>query len=60
MDGFKVEVIDPVEDYQQYMESIFDFNMIRKFIKGCYGRTPFKMVLDSMNGGKNKITLVFS
>lgn len=53
MDGFKVEVVDPVNDYLQYMKSIFDFNLIRNFIKGHDGKNPFKIVLDSMNGGKN-------
>ncbi len=32
--GMAVEVIDPVADYAELMESLFDFNLIREKIKG--------------------------
>jgi phosphoglucomutase len=32
--GMAVEVIDPVADYAELMESLFDFDLIRKKIKG--------------------------
>jgi phosphoglucomutase len=39
-----VEVIDPVEPYARLMESLFDFESIRKLIKN-----NFKMCIDSMH-----------
>lgn len=50
-----VEVIDSVTDYLQLMKSIFDFNVIRKLIKGSENRAPFNILIDSMNGGKDTI-----
>ncbi|VVC32519.1 Hypothetical protein CINCED_3A020357 [Cinara cedri] len=47
---FVVEVIDSVVDYLQLMKSIFDFDAIRKLIKGSENRAPFNILIDSMNG----------
>jgi len=35
------------------MKSIFDFDIIRKLIKGSDTKAPFNILIDSMNGGKN-------
>ena len=43
--SMKVEVINPVADYADMMESLFDFDLIRKFISG----ENFQMCIDSMN-----------
>ena len=39
-----VEVIDPVEPYARLMESLFDFDKIRQFVK-----QDFKLCIDSMH-----------
>lgn len=36
------------------MKSIFDFDVIRKLIQGSDTKAPFNILIDSMNGGKNK------
>ena len=41
--GMTVEVIDPVADYAELMESLFDFDAIRGLISG-----GFRVVMDSM------------
>ncbi len=41
----EVEVIDPLEDYVALMERIFDFDMLRDFLRG-----GFRMRFDAMNG----------
>ena len=41
--GMTVEVIDPVADYAELMESLFDFGAIRSLISG-----GFRVVMDSM------------
>lgn len=33
------------------MKSIFDFDIIRKLIKGSDNKAPFNILIDSMNGG---------
>lgn len=43
---FKVEVIDPVEDWMRMMKSIFDFGMIKKLIQ----RPDFKFAYDGLHG----------
>ena len=45
LDGMTVEVIDPIADYAELMESLFDFAAIRALVTG--GR--FRMCLDAMN-----------
>ncbi len=40
-----VEVIDSVQDYQELMESLFDFDRIQKMVTG----SDFKMCIDSMH-----------
>jgi len=42
--GMAVEVIDPVKDYAELMESLFDFAAIRAMFKG-----GFRMAMDSMH-----------
>ena len=42
--GMKVEVIDPVADYADLMETLFDFPAIRALIAG-----GFRVVIDSMS-----------
>lgn len=34
------------------MKSIFDFDAIRKLIKGSDNKPPFNILIDSMNGGR--------
>jgi phosphoglucomutase len=41
----EVEVIDPLEDYVALMERIFDFDLLRDFLRG-----DFRMRFDAMNG----------
>ena len=43
---FVVEVISPVDDYLEMMKDIFDFNMIKMYLKGN------KILLNSLHGGK--------
>ncbi|KQZ12915.1 phosphoglucomutase [Mesorhizobium sp. Root554] len=42
--GMTVEVIDPVTDYAELMEELFDFNALRKLFK-----SGFRMAFDSMS-----------
>jgi phosphoglucomutase len=42
--GMTVEVIDPVKDYAELMESLFDFAAIKKMFKG-----GFRMAFDAMH-----------
>jgi phosphoglucomutase len=42
--GMTVEVIDPVKDYAQLMESLFDFNALRKLFE-----SGFRMRFDAMH-----------
>ncbi|WP_104664595.1 alpha-D-glucose phosphate-specific phosphoglucomutase [Ensifer adhaerens] len=44
LDGMTITVIDPVADYAELMESLFDFNAIRKMISG-----GFRVVFDAMS-----------
>ncbi len=44
IDGMTITVIDPVADYAELMESLFDFNAIRKMISG-----GFRVVFDAMS-----------
>ncbi len=44
VNGFTVEVIDPVADYADLMESLFDFDAIRALFK-----TGFRMKFDAMH-----------
>jgi phosphoglucomutase len=43
-DGMAVEVIDPVADYAELMESLFDFGAIRAMFRG-----GFRMAFDAMH-----------
>jgi len=44
MEGMQVEVIDPVEDYADMLEGLFDFNAIRQLFAG-----GFRMCFDAMS-----------
>uniref|UniRef100_A0A0L8GKU5 phosphoglucomutase (alpha-D-glucose-1,6-bisphosphate-dependent) n=1 Tax=Octopus bimaculoides TaxID=37653 RepID=A0A0L8GKU5_OCTBM len=44
-----VEIIDPVADYIAYMKELFDFNSIKKLLKGD-GCPKLDILLDSMHG----------
>ncbi|KAI6243029.1 Phosphoglucomutase [Aphelenchoides fujianensis] len=48
---FTVQVIDGIDPYVEYMEEIFDFMEIKRFLAGDFtdGR-PFKVLADSMHG----------
>jgi len=45
-DSFKVEVIDPTEDYIKLMKTIFDFDALKTFLT----RKDFSFRLDGMHG----------
>ncbi|XP_046399771.1 phosphoglucomutase [Ischnura elegans] len=45
-----VEIVDPVDDYLELMKEIFNFEEIRKLVKGGNGRPPFKLLINAMNG----------
>ncbi|MGE6782634.1 alpha-D-glucose phosphate-specific phosphoglucomutase [Ensifer adhaerens] len=44
LDGMTITVIDPVADYAELMESLFDFDAIRKMVSG-----GFRVVFDAMS-----------
>eukprot|EP01025_Chloroclados_australasicus_P023638 TRINITY_DN23922_c0_g1_i3.p1 TRINITY_DN23922_c0_g1~~TRINITY_DN23922_c0_g1_i3.p1 ORF type:complete len:565 (-),score=101.93 TRINITY_DN23922_c0_g1_i3:350-2044(-) len=44
-DGFEVEVIDPVADYFELLEKVFDFNLIKSLLS----RKDFRFVFDAMH-----------
>ena len=44
MEGMQVEIIDPVEDYADMLEGLFDFDAIRKLFAG-----GFRMRFDAMS-----------
>ncbi|KAE9618262.1 Phosphoglucomutase [Lupinus albus] len=43
--SFSVEVIDPVSDYLELLESVFDFHLI----KGLISRSDFRFIFDAMH-----------
>lgn len=45
----RVEIIDPISDYADYMEELFDFNSIRELIKG-----GFNAIFDGMNASSGE------
>jgi phosphoglucomutase len=45
LDGMEVEVIDPVSDYAQLMEALFDFDRIRELLTSGH----FRMCVDAMS-----------
>lgn len=45
IEGMQVDVIDPVADYADYMETLFDFEKIRALLK----QSDFSMLFDAMN-----------
>ena len=44
-----VEIIDPVADYAELMESLFDFDALRALLSGSSGAPPFRMRFDAMH-----------
>ena len=44
LEGMEIEVIDPIKDYLEMMQSIFDFDAIKKLFK-----SGFSFVFDAMN-----------
>jgi phosphoglucomutase len=45
LDGMRVEVIDPVADYAELMETLFDFDAIRELFRS----DSFRMCFDAMH-----------
>ena len=45
LEGMEVEVIDPVADYAELMESLFDFDAMRGLVSGA----GFRMMFDGMH-----------
>jgi len=45
VEGMTVEIIDPVSDYAELMESLFDFDQIRSLFRGG----KFRMVFDALS-----------
>lgn len=45
-----VDIIDSTEAYVKLMKSIFDFDLIKKFIKTQKETAGFKLLFDSLNG----------
>ena len=45
IEGMQVKIIDPVTDYADYMETLFDFDKIIDLLK----QTHFSMLFDAMN-----------
>ena len=43
--SFTVEVVDPVSDYLELLESVFDFELLRTFI----ARPDFRFKFDAMH-----------
>eukprot|EP00898_Chlorokybus_atmophyticus_P007730 jgi/Chlat1/7959/Chrsp69S07393 len=43
--SFKVEVVDPVADYLELLQQVFDFDMIKKFVT----RPDFRFTFDAMH-----------
>lgn len=48
---FIIEIVSSTSDYVELMKSIFDFEKLKLLIKGTEQRKPFKMLINSMNGG---------
>lgn len=48
---FTIDIIDSVNDYLEHMKDIFDFSSIKTLLQGSNNRPPFKVLINSMNGG---------
>ncbi|SCV01601.1 LAME_0G17282g1_1 [Lachancea meyersii CBS 8951] len=48
--GFLIDVVDSTADYVSLMKSIFDFDLIKRFIDVQRSTKGFKILFDSMNG----------
>ena len=49
LEGMTVEIIDPVADYAELMESLFDFDQIRSLFRGGNQGGKFRMVFDALS-----------
>src|SRR3954453_20944426 len=49
VEGMTVEIIDPVADYAELMESLFDFDQIRSLFHGGNQGGKFRMVFDALS-----------
>ena len=49
---FTVQIVDPVQDYMDYMKEIFDFSAIKNLLTGSGGKPPFKILMNALHGGK--------
>jgi phosphoglucomutase len=49
LEGMTVEIIDPVADYAELMESLFDFDQIRSLFRGGSRGGKFRMVFDALS-----------
>ena len=52
---FTLQILDPVQDYLEYMKEIFDFPSIRDFLSGAGGKPPLKVIMNALHGGRLKI-----
>ena len=50
---FVVEIIDQVDDYLEMMKNIFDFNMIKQYLKSN------KVLLNSLHGGMLSFSIYY-
>ena len=53
---FTVEVIDSVQDYMDYMKTIFDFDAIRSLLSGSGGQPKLKVLINALSGGAYMLT----
>jgi phosphoglucomutase len=49
LEDMTVEIIDPVADYAELMESLFDFDQIRSLFRGGNQGGKFRMVFDALS-----------
>ncbi|EIN03834.1 phosphoglucomutase [Punctularia strigosozonata HHB-11173 SS5] len=46
----EVEIIDPVSDYLEYLQEIFDFPLMKNFLHNSPQAASFKVLFDGMHG----------
>ncbi|THD27667.1 Phosphoglucomutase [Fasciola hepatica] len=47
---FRVNVISSVDDYANYISTLFDFEAIRNLLSGQGGQAPFKLLVSGLHG----------
>jgi phosphoglucomutase len=47
---FTVQIVDPVQDYMDYMKEIFDFSAIKNLLSGSGGKPSFKILMNALHG----------